>query len=262
MLKERDELVKMILFHYLSRDSTLHKLSPVTKLLAMIILGLTAIVLQDIYTDWLAFTFIYALIFFLYYKAKISFIHTFRDLRYFLTVIPLIIFFSAFKFQASENLFLQHFQVQGLITASTFILKLYLFSLLSILFIATTTVREINNALESLLCKIPFVNSVRIATMISLCIVQIPIIFDLYNQIRLAQKARCLDYRKNPWQRVIIILNILIQKVLQNADNIALNYESKCYNEERINQGITIPAKETLYLLTFMIYCLLVSVIF
>lgn len=249
----------MILFHYISKDSALHRLSPITKVLGMLIIGLSTISLQDIIQDWLSFTILYSLIFFLFFKAKISFSQSCRDLRYFLTVIPLIIFFSSFKLQSNPELFLSHFNVSGLIFSSTFILKLYLFSLVSVLFIATTTVREINLAIEALLRKIPFVNSVRISTMISLCIVQIPVIFDLYQQIRIAQKARCLDNNRNPIRKIVIILNILIPRVLQNADSIALNYEAKCYSDVRTQCPFVLPKSDILFLSIFTLFCFIAN---
>ncbi len=249
----------MILFHYISKDSAIHRLSPLTKLIAMLIIAFSSITLKDITLDWLSFTLLYSLLFLLFYQAKISLIQAFRDFRYFMIAIPLIIFFSAFNFQSNPNLYLHHFSIPALLFSSTFILKLYLFSLISILFIATTTVREINYAIETLLRKVPFVNSVRIATMINLCIVQIPIIFDLYQQIKVAQKSRCLDNRRNPIRKVIIILNILIHKVLLNADSIALNYEAKAFSEKRSSYKISIPPKEIFYLSTFSTSCLIIS---
>ena len=249
----------MILFHYYSNDSLIHRLNPVTKLLAMLVFGISTITLKSICEDWLSFIIFAGLVLFLYYKAGVSLRQCLRELPYFLHIIPLIILFSAFRFSNSEELFLNHIYLPGLITSTSFVLKLVLISMISILFIATTTIREINYAVEVLLKKIPFVNSVKIATMISLVIIQIPIIFDLYHQITIAQKSRCLDNRKNPLRKTIILLNILIHKVLLNADSIALNYEAKCYSEERTDNLISIPKFDILAITSFVIFCLAVN---
>lgn len=248
----------MILFNYINNASPLHRLSPLTKLLAIIILGSMTIALQDLTKNYISFILFYAFVFSLIIIARIKFTLFLKDLPYFIIMIPLIIFFSAFSFTKNQTYYLNHLDISALINSLTFILKLILFTLISIIFIATTRIKEINIALEVIFRRIPLVNSTRLATMISLVLAQIPIIFDLYGQIKQAQKARCIDNSKNPFRKISFLASSLIFRVLQNADEIALNYQAKGYNDERTQYECKLSFKEIIGLLIMLLIGLIV----
>ncbi len=248
----------MILFNYINNTSPLHRLSSLTKLLAMIILGSMTIALQDLSKNYISFILFYAFVFYLIYIAGIKITHLIKELPYFMIIIPLIIFFSAFSITSNKAYYLNHFDISALLTSLTFILKLILFTLLSIIFIATTRIKEINIALEVILRRIPLVNSTRLATMISLVLAQLPIIFDLYGQIKQAQKARCIDNSRNPFRKISFLASSLIFRVLQNADSIALNYQVKAYNDERTQDECKLSFKEIIGLIIMVVIALII----
>jgi energy-coupling factor transporter transmembrane protein EcfT len=248
----------MILFNYINHTSILHRLSPLTKLLAMILLGSMTISLQDLSKNYISFIFFYALVFSLIIIARIKITLLLKELPYFIIIIPLIIFFSSFSITRNQAYYLNHLDISALLTSLTFILKLILFTLLSIIFMATTRIKEINIALEVIFRRIPLVNSTRLATMISLVLAQIPIIFDLYGQIKQAQKARCIDNSKNPFRKISFLASSLIYRVLQNADAIALNYQSKGYNDERTQYKCKLSIKEIIGLIIMVVIALFV----
>ncbi len=248
----------MILFNYINNASPLHKLSPLTKLLAMIILGSMTIALQDLTKNYISFIVFYTFVFSLIFIAGIRLSLFLKEIPYFIIIIPLIILFSAVSVTKNQTYYLNHLDISALLTSLTFILKLILFTLISIIFIATTRIKEINIALEVIFRRIPLVNSTRLATMISLVFAQIPVIFDLYGQIKQAHKARCIDNSKNPFRKISFLASSLIFRVLQNADGIALSYQTKGYNDERTQYESKLSFKEIIGLIIMVVIALFV----
>lgn len=84
-----------------------------------------------------------------------------------------------------------------------------------------------------MVCPVPFIPEVQVATMINLTFLLIPVIFDNYSEMMSAQKSRCIQLRKNPIKRVNFIVFPLLSRTLRRADEIVYAMESRCYCEER-----------------------------
>jgi energy-coupling factor transporter transmembrane protein EcfT len=69
--------------------------------------------------------------------------------------------------------------------------------------------------------------------MFSLTFVLIPLIFDQASEILDAQKARCIEGRKNPIQRMTFLAYPLLLHTFIRADEIVYAMESRCYSEDR-----------------------------
>lgn len=245
----------MLLFHYIPSDSVIHRLNPKTKILAIIIFSIFAVNLKNLYDNYVSFIYLYFLIFMVFLLAKIPFRLLLKDMKYFYVAIPLIVLLNSISLSPDKSRIFYIFSTEGLNYSLTFSLKLFLFSMISVVFIASTSVRQINFAVENLLRLIPGVPSVRIATMISLCIVQLPVIFDIYNSITLAQKSRCLDNVKNPFKKIKYTIVPLINKTIKNANNIFLNYQAKCYSENRSVFLYHFNRNDYLILFIFFVLC-------
>lgn len=251
----------MNLFHYIHHSSEIHKMDSRSKLFCMIAFGITTILMKDIVRNKVEFIMLFTLIAFLYSAAKLPVKILFKEMKYFYFVIPFIIFTSAFEFKANNILLLKHFSLSGLAFSVTFCTKLVLFSLMSIIFIATTTIRQITFAIEYLLRPLPFISSVNVATMISLTIIQVPVIFDTVAEISAAQKSRCSERIENPIKKLQTLIMPALIKVFRNADNLTYAYESRCYNTAKTSYRFNSNIKDWTYLTAFCLYCIGIFII-
>ncbi|NOU19842.1 MAG: energy-coupling factor transporter transmembrane protein EcfT [Bacteroidales bacterium] len=227
----------------------------------MIIFGITTILMKDIIQNIIEFSILLCLIIIIYIFSRIPLRIIFREMKYFYYVIPTVILISSFEFKATNTYFLNHFSVVGLLYSLTFCVKLLLFSLVSIVFIATTTIRQITFSIEWLLRPIPFISATDVATMISLTIVQVPVIFDIILEINHAQKSRCVENIKNPIRRLTIFLMPTLTKVIRNAENITFSFESRCYNNDRTKYEFRSTKKDWFYFSIFSLICVLTFLI-
>jgi energy-coupling factor transporter transmembrane protein EcfT len=69
--------------------------------------------------------------------------------------------------------------------------------------------------------------------MMNLTFVLFPVIFDKFAEMMAAQKARCVELRKNKIKRIIFTAAPLLSQTLRKAEEIAYAMESRCYTEER-----------------------------
>ncbi|MFH1102803.1 MAG: energy-coupling factor transporter transmembrane component T [Pseudomonadota bacterium] len=105
--------------------------------------------------------------------------------------------------------------------------------LVSLLFVMTTKTSESKEAIRRILKPIPFVPKERIATMITLMIRFIPLISEQIAEISEAQRARCVENRKNPVYRAKYLAIPLITGLFSSAQELAEAMESRCYSENR-----------------------------
>ena len=137
--------------------------------------------------------------------------------------LPVITIFKEMKF--FTILLIIIFLLSGWLFAGRLILML----MIGIVMTGTTSLSTLKNAIEWYLRPIPFVPEVRIAMMINLTFVLIPVIFDNYIEMMNAQKSRGIELSKNPILRVKFIALPLLEQTLRRADEIACAMESRCY---------------------------------
>lgn len=123
--------------------------------------------------------------------------------------------------------------MQGVITGLRFAGRLTLIIMICTIVTGTTSLLIFKNVIEWYLRPIPFIPEVRVATMISLTFVLIPVIFDSYTEMMNAQKSRCVELQKNPIKRVNFIVFPLLSRTLRRTDEIVYAMESRCYSEVR-----------------------------
>ncbi len=111
--------------------------------------------------------------------------------------------------------------------------RLSLIVLVSLGFIISTTTSEIKAAVEYYFAKIPMAPEKRISTMLSLMVRFIPLILSQVQETMDAQKARCVERRKNPVTRLVKLTIPVIRRVFQNGDQLAIAMASRCYTEDR-----------------------------
>ena len=167
--------------------------------------------------------------------ARLPLIALLKDMKFFTVIILIVVVTNAFTIAGDP---IPHFPIesvtmQGVITGLRFAGRLILIILVCTIVTGTTTLLTFKNVIEWYLRPVPFIPEVRVATMINLTFVLIPVIFDSYTEMVHAQKSRCVELRKNPIKRISFIVFPLLSRTLRRADEIVYAMESRCYSEIR-----------------------------
>lgn len=159
----------------------------------------------------------------------------FTELRFFFFM--LLIVFSARALATPGNTLFAYKAItvtaQGLIDGVRVCLRLLLIVLLGLVLTATTRSAEIRAAVAWILKPFSTAFASRVATMMGLILRFIPEIFNQVAEITEAQRARCIENRKNPVLRLIKLGPPLIRRTFEEADRLIIAMESRCYSEER-----------------------------
>lgn len=181
----------------------------------------------------------------------------FRDIRYFLFLIGMIIVVNSFSVPGTpiKNIPIHSFTWEGLNSGLLYGWRLMLIILLCVILTGSTSISSLKNVIEWFLAPIPFVPEARVAAMFSLTFVLIPLIFDQASEMREAQKARCIDERKNLLKRVKLYLYPLLLHTFMRADEMVLAMESRCYSEVRTKAVFQTNSKDWLLFTLSMLIC-------
>jgi len=167
--------------------------------------------------------------------AKLPFKALLKDLKYFGILIFIVIVVNAFNIPGDPipNFPITGISIQGVLTGLRFAGRLTIIIIVCAVITGTTPLMTLRNVIEWFLRPLPYVPEVRIATMINLTFTLIPLIFDSFAEMMNAQKARCVELRKNPIERIKFIVFPLLNQTLRRADEIAYAMEARCYSEVR-----------------------------
>jgi biotin transport system permease protein len=137
--------------------------------------------------------------------------------------------------------------------------RLSLVVLISLGFIASTTSSQIKAGVEFYFAQVPFIPEKRVSTMLSLLIRFIPIIMNQVQETIDAQKARCVELRKNPVYRLVKLSIPVMRRIFKNGDQLAIAMASRCYSEERTGQTLIASRLDwiALIVITFLFIMLL-----
>jgi energy-coupling factor transporter transmembrane protein EcfT len=122
---------------------------------------------------------------------------------------------------------------EGVTAGLVFAWRLIFIITLCAIITGSTTLLTFNKVVEWYLRPIPFIPEARLATMINMTFVIIPLILDQYSEMANAQKSRCVESRKNPIKRILFIALPLLSNTLKKADELIYAMESRCYSEIR-----------------------------
>jgi energy-coupling factor transporter transmembrane protein EcfT len=122
--------------------------------------------------------------------------------------------------------------------------KFLLFILYAAVFTGTTTPGEMRDGLTALLEPLPLIPAVRIATMISLTLAFVPLLFDRIRTVSEAQASRCVFLRRNPVYRFKALTLPVIISIAVSVDAVADAMESRSYNEERTLRPLALHGRD------------------
>ena len=125
--------------------------------------------------------------------------------------------------------------------------------------ISTTRPSEIKAAVQWFLKPVPFIPEQKVAIMMGLVLRFVPVIFDQAAETGEAQKARCVQNRKNPVYRLIKLGFPLMRRTFERADDLVAAMEARGFSENRTDPELTAHPRDWIALL--VVTCLCISVL-
>jgi len=180
-----------------------------------------------------------------------SFLSTARELRYAAVLLAFIFTARALSTPGTPVVRFGSISVtgEGIYTGGLVCWRLAAIIIIGIFFVLTTRLTEIKTAVEWYLKPLPFVPEKRIGTMLSLIVRFLPVIMEEARETSNAQRARCIENRKNPVYRIMNFSIPLFRRTFQCADKLALAMEARCYSDNRTDSTLTAGKKDWMVLL-------------
>jgi energy-coupling factor transporter transmembrane protein EcfT len=234
-------MAELTLFSYRSGDSRLHRLDVRCK-----ILGLLCISIVSLNTSVIALTLLSLLLIALMIDCRLKFKPFLREIRFFFIFMLIIVIARSLSAKGTQifQIYFISISLQGFLEGLMFCWRLFLIVLAGLLFVSTTKPSQIKAAVSWFFAPVPFVSGKRLATMLSLLMRFIPVILNQAKETVEAQKARCVENRKNPIYRLKKIGIPLLRRTFENADRLIYAMEARCYNENRTDPDLNFRAAD------------------
>ena len=180
-----------------------------------------------------------------------------KELRYFLVLLVLILGVRMLTTPGAVLMEIEFFTITqpGLISGVLICWRLIIIVLLGFLFIFTTPSTEIKAAVQWFFKPVPSVPGKRIATMMGLTARFVPVILNQTKETAEAQRARCVENRKNPLYRLTRLGIPLIRRTFEQADKLIVAMEARCYSEDRTDPTLSATRIDWITLVIIMLLC-------
>ena len=240
------------IFHFWPQETFLHRMDPMIKLICLLVLSITG----GLADTAPALTILTMMVIALLYVAKLPVTKIMAEIRIFLLFILCIMLIHALRVPG-EPLPLwaggRFFTREGMFSGLFYGWRIILLLLLSAILTATTTLSALREGIQSILRPVPFVPEEKIATMFSLVLSFIPLLLDRAVEIAEAQKARCVQKRKNPVKRLSCLVYPFLSQAFLYAEEVVTAMEARCYTGRRTVSGF--------YLTTSGLLCLALTIL-
>jgi biotin transport system permease protein len=254
-------MAEINVFHFRAGNTLLHRLDPRSKFFIMIFLSVSIINAGLLFLASLSALLLILLAATLIKTAGISLATFFREMRFFTVLFLVIIIVRGLNTTGNqEDILLYIFSGKGLVSGLVYSWRLALVFILGQLFALTTSHSSLQEGIYLLLKPVAFLPAGRIATMISLTIGFIPLVFDQYREIKVAWQARLGNMGRNPITRINSLTLPLLETILGRADEIAYAMESRCYSENPAWTELSMKVRD--FLSIFLSATLLVAALF
>ncbi len=252
-------MAELTIFHYMYKDSVLHRMDGRIKLACMILFSASVSFTSDKFVLAALTIIILAVLF----KAKLPVRTLLKELKYFAFLIAIVFCVRCFTVPGLpiHNFPIQGVTQEGVRSGLIFGWRLILIIIICLILTGTTSLASLRNVIEWYLRPIPFVPAARVATMVNLTFILIPLIFDQASEILNAQKARCIDGRRNPVKRIIFIAFPLLVQTFRRADEMVFAMEARCYSEDRTRAVFTTTVSDW-FAISFSILVVCVALFF
>jgi len=224
-------MAQVTFFHYVHKDTLLHRMDGRLKLLCLLLLTASF----SFATEWHHYIISLCITTLALIISKLPVLRILKEVRILAVMLVIVIIMNALSIPGNPIPYvpITALSIQGVVRGVHFAYRLILIMMIATIMAGTTPLITIKNAIEWYLKPIPFIPEVRIATIINLTFVLIPVIFDNYLEMIQAGKARCIALRKNPIKRIKLIIFPLLNLTFRKADTLVYAMESRCYCENR-----------------------------
>ena len=250
-------MAELSAFNFRPGSSMLHGLDVRFKLLFLVLISLTSLKAYAVSLSVLTLVLVSVLL-----HAQRSFKIILKAFRYVFVLLMLIFFARALSTAGSAVIEFKAISItrEGVYDGAIICWRLMIVLLTTLAIVSTTRPSEIKAAVEWLLNPFPFIPSKRIATMMSLTVRFIPVIFDQANETAEAQRARGIENRKNPVYRLKNLIIPIIRRTFERADKLAVAMEARCYSETRTDPGLCAHSRDWAALFVVICLCLFIVV--
>ena len=238
-----------VAFRYVESRTAVHGLDPRTKLLLLIAGTVVAVG-----RDWPGLIIFFPIVLAGLFLIRVPLKPLVSELRGFLLFFLFILLVSSINISRSGP-FPIGFDTRGFYVAALTVSRMVFVILISVLFTAVTKIREMRDAIWWIFHRVPFVNPVRVATMFSLTIRFIPMIFEEAGKIKNAQLARGIGRGSRPWRRLQVIGFPLILQCFRKVETISRSMISRCYGEDAIHTSFRFKKIDYLFLSAIAAVC-------
>lgn len=227
-------LQDITLGQYAPRDSIIHKLDPRTKIALSLVF---MVLLMFVHRIELLLPF-FAIIILLFYLAKLDPILSVKNLRPFLWLFILTLFFHSIFTEGKilckvpyVNLWITE---EGIYRGLFYTLRIGLLTVLASLLTLTTSPLSLADAVERFLSPLKQIGvpSQEIAMMLSISLRFIPILMDEAERIRKAQFSRGCQITGNLINKIRSVVPLIVPlfiSTFRRANDLALAMDSRCY---------------------------------
>ncbi len=181
----------------------------------------------------------------------------FREIRIFL--ILLIFIFIAQALTGPGEPLIRIWKIgasaAGLHGGLLFCWRLLIVVLLGLAFTFSTRTAHIKAGVQWFLKPVPGLPERRVGTMLGLTVRFIPLVFEQAGRTADALKARGIDQRKNPADRLIKTVLPFMRKTFQQADDLAAAMEARCYSDRRTDPALTFTKADGAALALTVCFC-------
>jgi energy-coupling factor transporter transmembrane protein EcfT len=245
-------MAELTVFGFRQGTSLLHRLDVRFKLIFLVLISLSSLNAPVAGLSLLTLILVVALI-----NIRVSLGSILRDLRY--ASVLLIFIFVARALSTSGSAIVE-FKIisitrEGLYEGALVCWRLVIVIITGLAFVLTTRPSEIKAAVAWILRPFPFVPAKRIATMMSLIVRFMPVIFQQAKETLDAQRARGVENRKNPVYRLVKLGIPILRRTFERADKLALAMEARCYSENRTDPQLASGIKDWIALFAVVFLC-------
>lgn len=239
-------MAEIAVFHYIHKDSLLHRMDGRIKLLCLLLFSISATLASGV-PDFVVLTAVLAIAL---AASKLPVMALLKGMKYFAFLIIFIIVVDSFSIPGHPipGFPLPGVSAEGVTAGLVFSWRLILIIMICTVITGTTSLSTFRNAVEWYLRPVPFIPESRVATMINLTFSLIPVIFSQVSELLDAQKARCIEGRRNPVKRIVFTVFPLLSRTFRRADEVIFAMEARCYSEERTRALFTTNTMDWLVL--------------
>ncbi len=251
-------MAELTSFGFCPGDSLLHHLDARFKLIFIILLSLVCLNLYFVSLGIFTVLLLGCII-----NARLALNSGFKELRYFFILLLLVFIARVLSTGGTPLINIKFITVsqEGLFAGILVCWRWAFVILLGFTFVATTRPSAIKAAVQWFLKPVPLIPEQKVAVMMGLILRFVPVIFDQAKETLEAQRARCVQNRKNPVYRLIKLGFPLMRRTFERADDLVAAMEARGFTENRTDPELVSTQRDWIALIVIIGLCVSVIIL-